>query len=252
MVLALWSYAATLTEHIGQTTCAAFLAEVLADDANTLRQRLREFYRPAERKRGPGRRDLDVRDSFAPLLRWAVWLLRPREVVLALDPTLCRDRFAVLAVSLVVHGCAVPVAWTIVRANEPGAWMPHWQPMLARLKDAVPARRVVVLTDRGLQRRELFAEIQALGWTPVMRITRNGTWRARGANGWTALSALAVQPGEYFVGEGDLFSTRPHRCTLVVVWRLGFDEPWLLMTDLPPQRCVKAFYGAGSSRASDA
>ena len=243
MVLALWSYAATLTEHIGQTTCAAFLAETLADDANTLRQRLREFYRPAERKRGPGRRDLDVRDSFAPLLRWAVWLLRPREVVLALDPTLCRDRFAVLAVSLVVHGCAVPVAWTIVRANEPGAWMPHWQPMLARLKDAVPARRVVVLTDRGLQRRELFAEIQALGWTPVMRITRNGTWRARGANGWTALSALAVQPGEYFVGEGDLFSTRPHRCTLVVVWRLGFDEPWLLMTDLPPQRCVKAFYG---------
>ena len=242
-MLALWAYAATLTEHIGQTTCAAFLAEALREPENTFRQRLREFYRPAERKRGLTRRQLDVRDSFGPLLRWAIWLLRPREVVLALDPTLCRDRFAVLAVSLVVHGCAVPVAWAIVRANEPGAWMPHWAPMLARLKEAVPTRRVVVLTDRGLQSRPLFAEIRALGWTPVMRLTSNGTWRARGASGWTKLSALAVKPGEYYVAEGELFSTFRHRCTLVVVWRLGFDEPWLLMTDLSPDRCKKAFYG---------
>ena len=71
-MLALWAYAATLTEHIGQTTCAAFLAEALREPENTFRQRLREFYRPAERKRGLTRRQLDVRDSFGPLLRWAI------------------------------------------------------------------------------------------------------------------------------------------------------------------------------------
>lgn len=242
--LALWSYAATLTEHIGQTTCAAFLAATLGESANTLRQRLREFYRPAAIKRGTHRRELDVRCSFGPLFAWTLWLLRPREVVLALDPTLCRDRLTVLAVSVVVHGCAVPVAWTILRANEPGAWMPHWQPMLALLHAAVPERtRVVVVTDRGLQSRTLFAEITALGWHPVMRLTCNGTWRGRGEKHWTKLSALPVRPGEYYVARGELFSTHRHRCTLIVAWRHGFDEPWLLMTDLPPRRCQKAFYG---------
>lgn len=242
--LALWSYAATITEHIGLTTCVAFLAETTLTSAASMRTRLRELYRPAEIKRGAQRSDLDVRLSFGPLLTWALWLLKPKEVVLALDPTLCRDRLAVLAVAVVVHGCAVPVAWKVVAANTPGAWMPHWQPMLARLAAVVPARtRVVVVTDRGLQSRDLFAEIVALGWHPVMRLCASGSWRGRGDKGWTKLGALPVQPGEYYVGRGELFSTFRHRCTLVVVWRADFDEPWLLMTDLPPKRCEKAFYG---------
>ncbi len=90
--LALWSYAATITEHIGLTTCAALLAETLCLSAGTLRGRLRDFYRPAERKRGDQRTDLDVSLSFGPLFRWTIWLLRPRRAVLALDPTLCRAR----------------------------------------------------------------------------------------------------------------------------------------------------------------
>jgi hypothetical protein len=246
-VLALWSYAATITEHIGQTTCAAFLAEALGDHEDALRQRLREFYRPATLKRGTHRRELDVRLTFGPLLAWVLKLLRPPEIVLALDPTLCRDRLAVLTVAVVAHGCAIPVAWKAVVANEPGAWMPHWEPMLARLRAVVPDRtRVVVVADRGLQSRTLFREIAALGWHPMIRLTRLGTWRERGQTRWTKLSALPLWPGEHYVARGHLFSTKLHACTLVAVWRVGFDAPWLLMTDLAPKRCAKAFYGLRS------
>ena len=242
--LALWSFAATITEHVGQTTCAAFLAEALGGSENTLRQRLREFYRPAAHKRGTHRRELDVRLSFGPLLRWALRLLRPPEVVLALDPTLCRGRLAVLTVAVVAHGSAIPVAWVAVRANEPGAWMPHWKPMLDRLAAVVPARtRVVVVADRGLQSTGLFDVIRALGWHPMIRLVRLGAWRERGDATWTKLSALPLAPGEHYVARGHLFSTKPHACTLVAVWRVGFDAPWLLMTDLSPARCARAFYG---------
>ncbi|MEM1118569.1 MAG: transposase [Bacteroidota bacterium] len=243
-VLALWSFAATITEHIGQTTCAAFLAEALGEPENTLRQRLREFYRPAALKRGTHRRELDVRLSFGPLLRWALALLRPPELVLALDPTLCRDRLAVLTVAVVAHGSAIPVAWVVVGANEPGAWMPHWRPMLDRLHAVVPERtRVIVAADRGLQSTDLFDEIRALGWHPMIRLVRLGSWRERGRSTWTKLSVLPLRPGEHYVARGHLFSTKPHACTLVAVWRIGFDAPWLLMTDLSPARCVRAFYG---------
>lgn len=137
--------------------------------------------------------------------------------------------------------------------------MPHWQPLLARLHAALPeTTRVVVVADRGLQSTDLFAEIAALGWHPMIRLTRLGSWRERGRGRWRKLSALPVVPGTYYVARGHLFSTRPHACTLVAVWRVGYDEPWLLMTDLAPQRCERAFYGlrcwtasgAGSSKAS--
>lgn len=242
--LALWSFAATITEHIGQTTCAAFLAEALGEPENTLRQRLREFYRPAWLKRGAHRRELDVRLSFGSLLRWALRLLRPPEIVLALDPTLCRDRLAVLTVAVVAHGSAIPVAWTAVRAGEPGAWMPYWRPMLDRLAAVVPPRtQVIVVADRGLQSTSLFDEIRALGWHPMIRLIRLGSWREQGHSTWTKLSALPLSPGEHYVARGHLFSTKPHACTLVAVWREGYEAPWLLMTDLSPVRCERAFYG---------
>ena len=248
--LALWSFAATLTEHIGQTTCAAFLAQALGQPEGTLCQRLREFYRPAAVKRGAHRREFDVRLSFGPLLAWALALLRPRELVLALDPTLCRDRLAVLTVAVVTHGSAIPVAWAAVRANEPAAWMPHWRPLLERLRAAVPERtRVIVVADRGLQSPDLFADITALGWHPVIRLIRRGSWRGRGDGAWTPLGALPLSPGEHYVARGHLFSSKPLACTLVAVWRVGYEAPWLLMTDLSPARCERAFFSSGESSA---
>jgi hypothetical protein len=47
-------------------------------------------------------------------------------LVLALDPTLFEDRFTVLAISVLYRSCAVPVMWTVLPGNEPGAWEPHW------------------------------------------------------------------------------------------------------------------------------
>ena len=242
--LALWSFAATLSEHIGQTTCAALLAHALGEREDALRQRLREFYRPAHIKRGADRRELDVRLCFGPLLVWALRLLRPREIVLALDPTLCRDRLAVVAVALVVHGSAIPVAWVARKANTEGTWMPEWAPMLARLHAALPERtRVTVLADRGLASTALFGEICALGWHPVMRLPRVGSFRADGERQWTRLGALALRPGQYIVARGHLFASRRHACTLVAIWRHGYDEPWILMTDLSPRRCERPLYG---------
>ena len=76
--LALWSFAATITEHVGPDhVCRLPSPKPLGGSENTLRQRLREFYRPAAHKRGTHRRELDVRLSFGPLLRWALRLPPP-------------------------------------------------------------------------------------------------------------------------------------------------------------------------------
>ncbi len=242
--LALWSFAATLTQHIGSTTCAFFLARLFDQPQENFRQRLREFYWPAEQKRGLARRTLQAETCFAPLMRWILSLYRASELVLALDVTLCRDRLAVLSVSVVFRGSALPVAWKMAPANEEGAWMPYCTALLGHLSRAVPkAMPVFVLCDRGLQSRVLFKAIKKQGWHPVMRLTRLGYWREEGTSRWHALSRLLPSPGRYYLGEGHLFKTNPLRCTLVALWEDPHAAPWLLMTDLPPKRCRGAFYG---------
>ena len=43
-----------------------------------------------------------------------------------MDASTLSDRFTVLAISVLYRGCAIPVAWKIVRSHEPGSWEPYW------------------------------------------------------------------------------------------------------------------------------
>src|SRR5262249_53493615 len=159
-VLALWSYGLVLAQRCGQTSVAAALALLLGHKEGTVRQRLREWCRDAAPKRGSRRRAVEVETGFAPLLGWVLrwWTPGERRLALALDATTLDERFSVLALGVVYRGCAVPVAWAVVRATHPGAWRPHWERLLHRLQGSVPAGWVVVvLADRGLYAPWLFA-----------------------------------------------------------------------------------------------
>lgn len=244
--LALWSFAATLTQHIASTTCAEFLARLFDQPRSNMRQRLREFYLEAPSKAGKNRLSLEVSACFAPLLRWILKLYRGEHLVLALDATLCRDRLAVLCVSVVFRGSALPVAWHILSANETGAWIKPSTELFDLLSKAVPEqerRPVLMLCDRGLMSRRLFEAIKQKGWHPVMRLTRQGCYRERGDSVWYRLGRILPGPGRYYVGEGDVFKNHPIGCTLIALWEEGQKEPWLLMTDLPAERLWGAFYG---------
>lgn len=244
--LALWSFAATITQHIGSTTCAGFLAQLFEQPLGNFRQRLREFYWGAEQKRGSGRCALNVEMCFAPLLRWVLALRQSKSgsnggsgaLALALDATLIRDRLAVLSVSVVFRGSAIPVAWAIRRAGAQGSWVALCRRLFGSLAEAVPTRqKVLVLTDRGLESRRIFAAITDQGWHPMMRLTRRGTWREAGTVRWRALAGLLSGSGRYYLGKGHLFKTDPFACTLLALWEEDHEEPWLLMTDLSPAQC---------------
>ena len=84
------------------------------------------------------------------------------------------DRLVILTVSIVYKGCAVPIAWKILRAGQKGAWKPEWLALLDLLRPAIPPDwQVIVLTDRGLYARWLFQAIARLGWH-MYQIVANG------------------------------------------------------------------------------
>ena len=99
-----------------------------------------------------------------------------RTLALGMDATTLSDRFTVLAISVLYRGCAIPVAWKIVRSHEKGAWEPYWKELFTVLQGSVPKDwTVIVLADRGLYAPWLFKHIVSVGWHPFLRI--NSGWQ---------------------------------------------------------------------------
>ncbi len=171
---------------------------------------------------GDGRRTVEVEACFAPLLGWVLswWAPGERRLALALDATTLGERFSVLALCVVYRGCAVPVAWTVVRANRPGAWRPHWERLLRHLQGSVPASWVVVvLADRGLYAPWLFEAIVRLGWHPGLRVNGgagSGLYRLPSGGHWRPLAGLLCAPGSAWCGEVFCFRNQTVRCTFTI------------------------------------
>lgn len=248
-VLAWWSYGVVLAQRCGQTSVALTLALLLGQRENTVRQRLREWCYAAADKRGAQRRAVDVERCFAPLLGWVLrwWPADERRLALALDATTLGTRFTVLALCVVYRGGAVPVAWAVVGATTPGAWRPHWERLLRCMQTCVPAEwQVLVLADRGLYAPWLFQAITALGWHPGLRLNGgagSGLYRVPGGGGWRPLRGLLRQPGDAWCGAVLCFHEQPVAGTLLARWEVGYQEGWLVLTDLAPAHATAAWYG---------
>ncbi|NEQ11825.1 MAG: hypothetical protein F6K63_25295 [Moorea sp. SIO1G6] len=69
VVLGMWSFAIAMTHHCGLSTAVVFLGEILEQPENTIRERLRQWYNSKVDKNGRKRREIQVEQSFVPLLR---------------------------------------------------------------------------------------------------------------------------------------------------------------------------------------
>ncbi len=248
MGLAMYSYATVMLRCCGLSVVSTFLAELLEQPPNTVRQRLREKLYDAPDKRGQQRCELDVTTCFAPLLRWILdwWGSEERRLALALDATNLGQRFTVLCMSVVYRGSALPIAWVVLPTTQRGQWMPHFRRLLRLLRGVVPADWcVIVLTDRGLYSKALYRAIQRNGWHPVMRINAEGNFRPTGMSRYRPLADLLPRADTLWYGAVTCFSTPSARlkCTLLAYWRKSCETPWLVVTDLPPADSDPLWYG---------
>jgi len=246
-VLSLYVLGVVVMHHCGQTRVAAFLAEILGAKVGTVKQRLRELTYAADAKQGEGRLALEVETCFGPLLGWvlAKFPAWQRELVLACDATYLQDRFTILSVSVVLAGCAIPVAWHIQGGSEKGEWNPIWLRLLSHLHARVPPDwRVFVLTDSGLYSKTLFRAIQAtFHWHPLMRINaHSGLFLAHAGNTWQKLSQMVYKGMTPVCMAGKCFKGNPLTATLIARWDADYDKPCLLVTDLHPTEADQNIY----------
>src|SRR5256885_3633535 len=145
--LALWVLGAVLAQGACQ---AAVLAALLPwAPYHALRQRLREWLLDGAEKKVPCAKQVEVEACFAPLLRWVLRWWQGRDLALAVDATAHRGDVVALVVSVLYRGSAIPVAWTVLPGNAPGAWMGPILRLLRLLRPAVPPGWTVLVLAEG-------------------------------------------------------------------------------------------------------
>jgi hypothetical protein len=245
-VLALWSLGMVLARSCALTAVRAFLAPWLGRKENTVRQQLRAFCYEATATRGTDRCALRVETCFRPLLAWVVSLWQGTPLALALAATPLGTRLTVLVLRGVYRGGALPVVWVVLSATATHAWRREWLRLLRQVPRAVPRSwTVLVLAERGLDARWLFRRLTRLGWPPFVRLTTGGTCRPKGQGRGASLKTLVPEPGTTWQGTGMAFKGR-HRqlpCPRLARWEAGDKDPWLILTDLPPEASTACWYG---------
>jgi hypothetical protein len=248
-VLALWSFGMVMAQSCGLTSVSSSLAQLLGVKENSVRQRIREWSYAKGDKRGAGRSEIDVSSSFVALLRWVLswWPINEKRLALAMDATSLGQVLVVLAISVVYRGCAIPIAWCVLPAAEKGSWKKPWLDLFSHFEGVIPENWVViVMADRGLYASWLFEAIQKCKWHPFLRINDRAFFRPKDEKKFKALHLAFRQPGCTWSGAGTCFKTNSLEVTLLVQWEEGFEEPWLVLTDLSPDQALPCWYGLRS------
>ena len=163
-----------------------------------------------------------------------------------LDATSLGNRWTILAVSVVIRSCAIPVAWKVLPAEQPGSWRPHWEGLLNELGKAVPPEwDVLVLADRGLYARWLWDAIRAWDWHPFLRINVGSKARVPGEENFAWISRWVPTPGTSWQGNVECFASKKGRVngTLLMHWEPGYASAWIILTDLEPEEALVSWYG---------
>ena len=175
-----------------------------------------------------------------------MWRSDKRHIPLVLDATSLGNRWTILAISVVLSGCAIPVAWKVLPAEQPGSWRPYWEGLLGELGKAVPPEwEVLVLADRGLYARWLWDAIVAWGWHPFLRINVGSKARLPGEENFAWISRWVPTPGTSWQGKVECFASKKGRVngTLLMHWEPGYASAWIILTDLEPEEALVSWYG---------
>jgi len=245
--LATWSFGMVMTKSSSLTRVSTLIAKINQEKDNTVRQRLKEWYKEGEdkSKKGNKRVSLPVKDCFASLLKWVVDLLPQsnQELPMALDATSIGQNFVVLSINVLYQGSAIPVAWKVVKGTQKGSWKPYWQELLSNLKKIVPTSwKVIVAADRGLYADWLFQAIVNLDWHPLLRINHQGHYQPENSSSWHPLATVVPSTGLSWSGQVTCFKTNPIKCTLLARWDDGYADPWMILTDLPSTNANVLWY----------
>lgn len=202
----------------------------------SLAGRMRRFLRNAAVK---------VNAYYEPLLIPLLQAVAGKKVLLIIDTTKVGPWHRALVVTLAYRGRALPLAWSVHPGTRGNVVVTAQVALLERVYQLLPLGTTVTLVaDSAFDSTDLLLWLRARGWHFVIRQKKRITVRPLQEKAWFALRTVALQPGETRVlGWCWLAKSSPFGPVWVVLhWKQGEDEPWLLVSDYSDTRFVLRLY----------
>lgn len=216
-----------LARHTALPRMAAQLRRVaLRTQADSIERRLRRILAEAT---------WDAPAVFEAFARVSLQHLPAGRCVLVLDDTQQADRCTLTTLALAYRGRALPLAWCRWSGQLHGTYWTQIDQLFACAQRILPPQvQPVLLADRGLASPALVRLIQRRGWDYLLRVQRETTLRTapRGPRR-LRLDELVQQPGApSVVTQGWVFYKRSTWAHVAALWRVGYQEPWFLVSNL--------------------
>lgn len=216
-----------LARHTALPRLAAHLRRVTPTaQADSIERRLRRILAHTE---------WDTPAIFEAFARASVRHLPPGQCVLMLDDTQQTDQCTLSTLALAYGGRALPLAWCRWSGKLHGQYWHQIDQLFERAQRILPPQvQPVLLADRGLASPALIKLARQRGWDYVVRVQAATTLRtARRGPPLARLDELVQRPGGPSVFlEGWVFSTYTIWAHVAAIWRVGHQEPWLLVSNL--------------------
>lgn len=155
--------------------------------------------------------------------------------------------YALLVASVNKGGRALPIGWHAFRRDLAGEQVASENQLIDCLVTEVLARipqllTAVIIADREFARASFLRTLQRLGRDFVIRVDRE-TW-VHHASYVGAMGKLALAPGMHMRWLPASLYGQNERVpiNLLVIWKRGYAEPWLLATSLTDPKLAFSLY----------
>lgn len=160
--------------------------------------------------------------------------LPPGRYLLILDDTEQTAHAQLSTLALAYGGRALPVAWWRWTGPLHGAYWRQIETIFGQAARLLPPQvRPVLVADRGLVSPRLIRLIQSFGWDYLLRARGNALLRLPDQSRGVRLRTLVRAPGDAEVScSGWVFQADPIYTHVVATWKRGYQEPWVLLSNL--------------------
>ena len=190
-----------------------------------------------------------VREWYEPLARRLLECQAEKlgEIRLIVDGSKVGFEHRLLMVGLAYRKRAIPIAWSWVRSEKGHSSAYKQRALLDYVRRLMPdGARVSVVGDSEFGAVAVIERLEEWRWYYVLRQKGSHLVRCserRPRQQWRALGELIERRGERVWLEGALLSRlHAHQTNLLLYWKRGEKEPWLLATNLPGSREALSCY----------
>ena len=187
-------------------------------------------------------KDVTPEAVWLPFARAVLTGLAQAPLTIVLDGTTAGRGCMVLMASVVYHGRAIPLLWTVVKGKKGHLPQDEHCALITRLQTVIPdTATVVVLGDGEFDGTHLLAALRTAGWEYVCRTGKNITISAQ--DRVFTVGDLPLKQGEAVALENvQMTAARYGPILLLGIWDTNQDTPIYLVTSLSDATVAADWY----------